>query len=234
METVLYHKFRLLANRPEITHGFFTRKGGVSSKDFAGLNVGENVNDNQSDVFKNIQKVKKALGICSLARLNQVHGKAVVEADPLKVCDADSHMTSKKELGLMVRFADCQGALFYDPVLGKIAACHAGWKGLCQNIYQATVLAMGSNPKDLIVCIGPSIGPKHFKHMEFPETFKQFEETQNHYNLWDLAEWQLEKLGVKLIEIARICSYDDSENYYSFRRSNKTGRNCSIIALSNI
>ncbi|MCH9614703.1 MAG: Polyphenol oxidase [Chlamydiia bacterium] len=196
--------------------------------------MGENVNDDIKAVLENIERAKKALGIKTLAKLTQVHSKKVVEADPNQVFEADAHMTTTPGLGLMVRFADCQGALFYDIKQKKIAAVHAGWQGLVSNIYRETFLAMGSDPKDLIVCVGPSIGPKHFRHLEFPETFKRFEEAKDHYNLWDLAEDQLTTLGIEQVEISRICSYDNPNDYYSHRRDSISGRNCTLFALRHI
>ncbi|XP_064598532.1 purine nucleoside phosphorylase LACC1-like [Liolophura sinensis] len=60
--------------------------------------------------------------------------------------------------------ADCTLVLFADPVNKCCGAVHAGWRGtvMSEGIAMATVNAMKSkfctNPKDVLVAIGPSIG----------------------------------------------------------------------------
>ncbi len=150
-------------------------------------------------------------------------------------------MTEKRGVGLGVRHADCQAAIFYDPKKHVIAGVHAGWRGNVKNIYKKTIQQMkrtyGTNPKDLIVCISPSLGPSNAEFTnyktELPESFWRFKEQECHFNLWEIASGQLIELGVPedQIEIASICTFDHENDFFSFRRERKTGRNLTLCGI---
>ncbi len=178
----------------------------------------------------------------SVLYFNQVHGKEVaVVSNRDTIFAADGGMTKTKDLTLAIRHADCQVAIFYDPVLEVIATVHAGWRGLVQNIYKETVLKLEGlfhvNPENLIVCIGPSLEPEHSEFVnykqEFPEHFWRFQIKPNYFSLWDIAKFQLKELGVSSqnIEIAGIGTYSNPTDFYSYRRSKDTLRNITIAAL---
>ena len=61
----------------DITYGFFTRNGGYSKSPFNSLNCSFNVEDNESDVKKNLKLVCNELGLQKLIRLNQIHSSKV-------------------------------------------------------------------------------------------------------------------------------------------------------------
>src|SRR5690606_29333339 len=104
----------------------------------------------------------------------------------------DGMMTAQEGTGLLIRHADCQAAIFYDPKRRVIANIHCGWRGSVQNIYQKTVTQMeeryGTRARDLFVCIGPSLGPYHaeFIHYkeEIPPSFWAFQVRPNHFDFW--------------------------------------------------
>lgn len=173
---------------------------------------------------------------------NQVHGNevAVVEGTT-QVLQVDGGITKIKGMGLAIKHADCQSAIFYDPVEKVLANVHAGWRGLVQNIYKETVVKLKKeflvHPENLLVCIGPSLEPMHseFIHykQEFPKSFWRFQEKSNYFNMWDIAKFQLEELGIlsKNIEIAEIGTYENKEDFYSFRRDKTKLRNITIASL---
>ncbi|EKE08239.1 MAG: hypothetical protein ACD_17C00269G0001 [uncultured bacterium] len=137
--------------------------------------------------------------------------------------------------------ADCQAAIFYDPVHEAIAVIHAGWRGLVQNIYARTLEAMqreiGTQPQNLIVCIAPSLGPDHAEYknykQDFPQEFWDFQKEPNYFNFWDLSRFQLSSLGIldKNIEIVETCTACHLKDYFSYRREKDTGRHGTVVAL---
>lgn len=122
-----------------------------------------------------------------------------------------------------------------------IAVAHVGWKGNVQDLWGKLVESLktevGTNPKDLIVCISPSLGPCHaeFKQYktELPQEFWSYQVKPHYFDLWAISKMQLIRAGIleKNIEISGICSYCTTDDYYSYRRSNRTGRNATAVVL---
>ena len=178
-----------------------------------------------------------------MARGVQVHDTAISEVtkDSPRIFDrCDGLITTERGVGLLINHADCQAALFYDPQKEIIGAAHAGWKGNVKQIYMKMVerfIAMGSHPRDILVCISPSLGPDHaeFKNYEeeFPPSFWPFQVTPNYFDLWAIAKRELLDAGIyeKHIAIASICTYCSPKDFFSYRREGITGRNGTIIAL---
>jgi YfiH family protein len=180
--------------------------------------------------------------IQSAVYFNQVHGKEVVSISSIEqAVTADGGITHVKELPLAIRHADCQAAIFYDPVKHVVANIHAGWRGMVQNIYHETISLFssqyGSKPENLLVCIGPSLEPEHseFIHYEreFPPLFCQFQEKPNFFNLWEIARFQLKNSGILFnhIEIAEIGTYSSPYNFPSYRKSKTTSRLTTLASL---
>lgn len=237
-------EFELLSEFPEIIHGVMLRHGGVSSGPCSSLNIGGNTGDQWENVRENRQKAASALGLDLIASAYQVHSDQVVQVsskDSLDVGEADGLMTQLSDVGLMIKHADCQAAIFYDPVNRALANIHAGWRGNVKNIYANTVeqmgKAFGTSPQQLIVCISPSLGPGHaeFKNYreELPEAFWKFQVTSTYFDLWAIARMQLETCGIPSaqIEIASICTYAQSEDFFSYRREKTGGRHATIAAI---
>lgn len=237
-------EFDLLGSYPHVAHGVFLRHGGVSKEPFSTLNLGSGTSD-QPDCFNaNRELVRRAIDVPKLIFPHQTHGTAVTRltsknAD--KTFQSDALYTTEKNLAIGVCHADCQAAIYYDPVHEAIGVVHAGWRGLSQNIYARTLEAMqreiGTQPQNLIVCIAPSLGPDHseFKNykQEFPQEFWTAQVKPNYFNLWEIAKRQLAALGIldKNVEISEICTYCNPKEYFSYRRDKDTGRNGTIVAL---
>ena len=109
-----------------------------------------------------------ALGAASdrLIWLNQVHGRKVVVVGqelPADTPRADALASAVRDVALVVRAADCVPLLIGDRKTGAVAAVHAGWRGTCARVANAAIDALtrefGSRPADLVVAIGPAIGP---------------------------------------------------------------------------
>ena len=236
-------------------HGFFTRKGGVSTGQWSSLNQGGTVGDDRLHTVENRKRAFTFFDrkVESIYDVWQVHGNTVICADKPRELDfphvkADAILTDKPELTLFMRFADCVPILLIEPGKKIIGAIHAGWKGTVNNIIQDAINSMqqhyGVNPDDLVAGIGPSIGPDHYivgeeVHTMASKTFgadlDQVITIVNgkiHFNLWRANEYLLEKAGVKAIECARICTACNLEDWYSHRAENgATGRFGALIAL---
>lgn len=233
-------EFELFSKIPGLVHGTFSRLGGVSSPPFHSLNVGLSVGDDPECVAKNLSAVQRSLGLSSLLPMTQVHEDSILLASSL-LSPCDGLVTSKRGVGLLVQHADCQAALFYDPIHRAVAAVHAGWRGLVKQIYKKALHALafhfGTKPQDVLVGISPSLGPNcaQFLHYqtEFPKALWRFQHTPFHFNLWEASRFQLEESGVlpSHIEIAGICTYSHPEEYFSYRRQKITGRNATVIGL---
>ncbi len=236
-------QFDLLSDIPHLVHGSFSRLGGVSTGPLTSLNVSVSVGDDLQSVSINREKIRSVLGCDRLEFLTQVHGKKILSLDRRQIQDrnGDGMMTSRPGLGIVIQHADCQAALFYDPMHKVIGNVHAGWRGNVQNIYAEMIARMhgefGTQARDLLVCISPSLGPKasEFKNykLELPESFWRFEEDPSHFNLWEIARWQLQEAGVLShhIEIAERCTYSCPEEWFSYRKNQVCGRNATVIAL---
>ncbi len=240
--TPRWHTFDLLAECSGLVHGVFPRQGGVSKGPLSSLNCGFSVGDNPSHVETNISRALEALNIPSYCRVNQKHGKRVVEACPeIDPPEADGLMTDRPDLGLLITHADCQAAIFYDPIHRAIANVHCGWRGNVINIYQETVAALGrrygSLPQDLLVAISPSLGPKaaEFQNYqkELPRHFWEFQVKPHYFDLWEISRWQLREAGIleHHIEIAGICTHSSPKDWFSYRREGLTGRHGTFVAL---
>lgn len=231
---------------------FFDRHGGVSGGVFDSLNIGLSTGDEKSNVLRNRVRVKEVMKVSHLLSVHQVHGDGlyVLREDlngDASVGKYDAMITNRRGVGLMIQTADCQGILFYDPVAGAVGAAHSGWRGSVANIAAVTVEGMvreyGTDPADLRVFVGPSLGPCCAEFVnyreELPEHFSNFMVSENHFDFWDVTRHQLLKCGVlhENIVVAGRCT-SCSEDHFSYRRACRegdgvTGRNCSVVALQN-
>lgn len=238
-------EFELFAEFHNLAHGIFLRHGGVSEGPYHSLNLGGGSGDRHDLVEENRRRVLEVLNVDKLASGHQVHGNEVawIEADDQEVGECDALMTDKQNIGLLIKHADCQAAILYDPVHHAVANVHSGWRGNVKHIYQATIQKMknvfGTKPKDLFVGISPSLGPDHseFIHyqVELPEEFWSFQIRPQYFDLWAIARSQFEAAGVlpHHIEVAGMCTYANEHDFFSCRRQKKIhGHNGTLVMLN--
>lgn len=160
----------------------------------------------------------------------------------------DGFITATPGIALCVRFADCQGVLFFDPVKRVIAAVHSGWRGNAQNILGKCVAKMTSefdcNPANILIGISPSLGPccAEFSDPvnELPEEMHKYISEKipgknPHVDLWQCSHDQLTSVGIpsENIEIARRCTVCENDHFFSYRGGKKTtGHMAGLIMLS--
>lgn len=234
------YQFHLLQKfSDQIDHAIFTRKGGVSAGAFAELNVRFGIGDSEDAVKENRKRICHALkyDISQLVSADQTHSKNVQIVDEeflrfresnRELSDTDAFVTNVAGVLLMAQVADCQTILMYDRVANVVAAAHAGWKGLVQDVSGATIDVLkqryGSDPANILVGISPSLGPccAFFSNpeQELPKNFHPFIDGQKRVNLWDFSIAQLQSHGIRRehIELARTCTRCSGKNsFYSFR-----------------
>jgi len=167
------------------------------------------------------------------------------ESQSSVVKDCDALITDKKGVMLTILTADCVPVLLFDPIQKVVGAVHAGWRGTAEDIVFKTVLKMqesfGSNPKDIIVGVAPSIGAccyevgedvaKHF--FDHRDSFTQ-KGDKFMLDLPYLNKIQLLKAGLieENIEMSGICTTCEVDDYFSYRKEQGcSGRFMSMIGL---
>lgn len=221
-----------------------TRSGGISAAPFDSFNLGEHVGDDPVAVTKNRQRLISQLG-CKPAWLRQVHGVAVVPAEPGEVLEADASWTSTQGIACTVMTADCLPVLFCDRAGSRVAAAHAGWRGLAGGVLEATLDALAVAPEDVLAWLGPAIGPQAFEvgaevreafmavHPQAAEAFVASVNPGRYMaDIYQLARIRLAARGVTAVYGGGFCTYSDPR-FYSYRRATQTGRFASLIWLAN-
>ncbi len=237
-------EFEVFQPFKEVKHGVLTKHGGHSSDPFNSLNLNITGNKDSKDIQKNLEKIKKKLQVPNLIYAKQVHGTEIQEinqANEKNPFECDGFITKLHGTTLLIKHADCQAALFYDPIQKVIANIHCGWKGNVLNIYKKTIQTMKGKyhckPENILVGISPSLDPENseFKNYkeELPKSFWDYQTKPNYFDFWAITENQLKKYGILIhhLEIARISTYKNPKDFFSYRKNQTTKRNGSFILL---
>jgi polyphenol oxidase len=215
-----------------------------------GLNYGLHVPDHAETVLKNRQELVVHLNLpaATVVIPEQTHscniGVITHENADQIFKDTDALITNQKNIIIGVLSADCVPILLVDPVKHVIAAIHAGWRGTVAGIGCKTLFKMnqlfGSQPEDVLVCIGPSISQENYEVGD--DVAGQFRSGSRRkagagktcIDLWKENKDQYIDMGVAIenIEIAGLCTFKETDKFYSARRETiNTGRMGSFIAL---
>lgn len=219
-----------------------TRVGGVSTGQYASLNLGDHVKDNPLHVAHNRQSLSPFLPT-EPVWLQQVHGIRVIDASTSSCLEAaDSSFATRKEVVCVTMTADCLPLLLCDEAGTAVAAIHAGWRSLCDGVIEATVRAMPVKAESLMVWLGPAIGPDAFEvGSEVREQFMaQDAQAETAFrphgekwlgDLYTIARQRLNRLGIHQIYGGGRCTYNEPDTFFSFRRDGDTGRMATMIWL---
>jgi YfiH family protein len=162
----------LTAELIPVPHGFFTRRGGISTGPFASLNCSVSSPDDPAAVLENRARAARSLDTdpAGLLGLTQVHGNRVVTVthpwQPGQGEKADAMVTDCAGLALGIVTADCAPVLFADAGCNIVGAAHAGWRGAVLGVLDATVAAMtalGASPGRIVAAIGPCIAQASYE-----------------------------------------------------------------------
>ncbi len=245
---LVWFQWPLLTALPGLSQRIWTRHGGVSPAPYDSLNLSYTVGDEPARVQKNRALVREAMGLAELISVGQVHGcNTLILTDRQEVLAArdlggiDILITNLPEVGLLIKQADCQAVVLFDPVQRVIANIHCGWRGNVHNVIGQAVRrlqeAFGSRPEQLYAGISPSLGPccAEFKNyrQEFPAAFWGYQVRPGYFDLWQISVDQLRAAGLRAdqIQVAGLCSRCQGEDFFSYRRDKVTGRNATVVAL---
>lgn len=241
----------------EAPHGFFGRRGGVSTGAVAGLNCGLGSGDDPQAVETNRRLAADAIiPGAPLASIYQIHSPtAVIVTEPIAYDErpkADAMATDRPGLLLGVVTADCAPVLLVDPEAGVVAAAHAGWRGATAGVTEQTIAAMirlGAKVERIAAAVGPCLGRSSFEvGDDFAERlladdpgnerfFGEGPSARPHFDLEAYIVARLAAAGVRRVEAMGLDTYALEDRYYSYRRATHRieptyGRQLSLIGLT--
>lgn len=162
---------------------------------------------------------------------------------------SDAFITSDYDLPVMTLHADCIPIYFYDKKQRIISVCHAGWKGVYGNIVSNVIAKLEkefcTNKEDLLIAVGPCISVVGFEVGD--DLAEQFE---NKYKVYDIITPRINgrhhidiqkccclqiadcDVPIKNMQVANVCTYLDSELFFSYRRDKKCGSMGAFMELN--
>ena len=224
-------------------HAFFTNAGGVSCGPYATLNLSNSVGDSPANVAENLARAANWLGIATsgLCWPRQVHGRDVLVVDnsaspnAIRTVNGDAVIASDAHVACCVRTADCVPILIADRNNGRVAAVHAGWRGIVAGIIPQTLARLrqlGSKPDCLVAAIGPHIRAAAFEVSEdvaclisdatpCAKVISRNYGERPHVALVQSATEQLHLGGLDDEQIDDVggCTFEESGRFFSYRRS---------------
>ena len=241
----------------DIKHCFYTRNNGFSEGIYKSLNCGLGSHDNQENIIKNLNFVAKNSGVDkgNLKLMNQIHSNKVIIIDKNNINNinfkSDALITKIKNIAIGVLTADCVPVILYDEVNQIIGCIHAGWKGAISGIVENTLSSFANlnNNNKIYAAIGPCIGKKSYQvgkefYLNFLSKSKEndifFIKINNkfYFNIRKYVENKLLLNGVFQVDNIDLDTFQDSQNFYSYRKSRilgqaDYGRCISTICLKN-
>jgi len=222
-----------------------TRRGGVSQAPYAGLNLGLHVGDDPVRVARNRALLKQQARLPSDPLwLQQIHGCQVAECSSETLpATADAATTVEPGRVCAVMTADCLPLLICNRSGTRVAAVHAGWRGLAAGVIEATLARFEEPDDELLVWLGPAIGPLSFEVGEDVRDaflsvdsmaepgFKPGRSGRWLADLYFLARRRLALPQVVYIGGGDYCTMSESDRFFSYRRDGTTGRMASLIWL---
>lgn len=215
-----------------------TRLGpGVSQAPFDTFNLGSRCGDEADAVIENRRQLEAALQLPSPPRwLRQVHAVAVAMEPGHDEPEADAAVTSIPGTVLAILTADCLPVVLAARDGSEVAAAHAGWRGLCAGVLEATVAALRTPPDRVMAWLGPAAGPQAYEiGEEVFDAFTAFDgrarmaflpTRPGHWkvDLYTLARQRLLDAGVLDVYGGGLCTISDPARFFSHRRDGRSGR----------
>ena len=258
-KTIEYLQSPLLSNCDFLEHAFCTRRGGASQDDYKSLNMSFREGDEEFRVLSNWDRLATAFAIPleQFLVVNQVHGDAIIVIKPhgnyfssSDKLNYDAIVTTRANLEICIKTADCVPVFIVDKVKKVIAVVHAGWKGTALEISAKVIRLMqnqyGCLPQNILTAIGPAIGKCCYEVDQ--ATADVFRQQNNHElflhsgrgkNKWmlDLPEAnrrQILESGVpeNNIEVSGYCTTCNQDMFFSHRGSGGiTGRHVNFMMI---
>jgi len=242
-----------------LTHAFCTRQGGTSGEDYASFNMSFGQGDEESNVLQNWERLAAAFDIplAQFLVVNQVHGDDIFVIQQQgeyftsrAQLDYDAIVTSRTNLAIGIKTADCVPIFIVDKVQKIIAVIHAGWRGSALGISVKVIHLLqdqyGSLPQDILAAIGPAIGLCCYEvDAVTADAFAAYEDKD--YFLFSVKakeKWMLDLpeanrrqllscgIPVKNIEVSDLCTSCNKDLFFSHRASGGvTGRQINFMMM---
>ncbi len=246
---VAYLSFNALDKIPWLKNGFSTKIGGVSTGDLASMNLGITRGDSKENIIENFTRIADAIGfdVKDIVMTAQTHTDNVLIADKnnkgkgifedIAYTDVDGLITNEKNVVLAAFFADCVPICLVDKKNKAIGVCHSGWRGTHKMIAKKTIEMMGenygSNPKDIIAVIGPSIcvdcyevskdvADEFISLMPDKKDIIMYPKNDKYMlNLWEINRQIILSAGVLMenISVSDVCTCHNYKTLFSHRAS---------------
>lgn len=237
--------------KEQITYGFSTRQGGVSTGIYESMNLSLTLPDDPANVRRNYELWCESLGVDvrQMVIVHQTHTNHVVRVDEQncgqgldreRMEDVDGLVTNVPGVALVTHHADCTPVYLFDPVHRAIGMIHAGWRGTVQEIARVAVETMtrefGSQPADMLAMIGPSICQEHFEcdrdvadaveAMSIDASDQVYYDSAKnkfHVSVAGINRKLLLSTGIPAgqIDMQDRCTYGNPELYFSHRRDGR-------------
>lgn len=220
--------------------------GGKSSGNFENFNLALHVNDGKDRVFENRKMLKLNYDLPSEpVWINQTHSSICVDATSIKtIVEADASYSSKEGVVCGILTADCLPVFVSKKDGTMVGIAHAGWKGLVSGVIENLVNSFNSDGEDLVVHLGPAISKNSFevgeevkslylsKNVDFKRSFS-IKNNKNYLDLYNAARLVLEGLQIKSISGGNRCTFEESSDFFSYRRDGvNSGRMAHLIWMT--
>lgn len=236
-----------------LSHGFFTRQGGVSQGLYQSLNVGQGSDDRPENVAENRALICAHLQAERLMTAYQIHSPRAVYigANDTQAPEADALVTDQIGLALGVLSADCVPVLLADQTAGVIGTAHAGWRGAHDGVIENVVALMcthGAQRQNITAIVGPAISQAAYE--VGPEFSRQFASTypddqdlfiaarKPDHAMFDLTGFVMRQVARAEVSgvLLDICTYQNEADFFSYRRTTHRreadyGRQLSALCL---
>lgn len=214
-----------------------TRAGGVSEGEYASMNLGLSSGDAPERVHRN-RAIARAELPSDPVYMRQLHGTDVAMLDSIGGAGvtADAAVRAAPGAVAAVLTADCMPLLLADRNGERVAAVHAGWRGMAAGVVENAVDALGVPPSDVIAWMGPTIGPDAFevgpevreafvaRDPRAAGAFRSHRPGKYMADLYALARMRLAARGVTEAFGGGFCTFHETGRFFSYRRAAKSGR----------
>ena len=183
-----------------------------------------------------------------IVQLNQVHGNRiseVIKRGSVLIKNSDGVYTKSPNLVLTIKTADCLPLILSSEDGREILALHIGWRGLYKDIIDRALQLLESKLEEVTAWLGPSISSKNYLvgkdvYDSFlksdKKSFSSFKKATTKdkwlFSLRDEACRRLKENGIKTIT-SEICTYEDKESFFSYRRDGTSERMITLVWRNN-
>ena len=218
-------------------------EGGAGADCFGNFNLALHVGDESSAVRANRELLEKHYKLPSSPQwINQTHSNVCIRLDSkLSSAEADASYSRTSGVVCGVLTADCMPVFICDKRGMVVGIAHAGWRGLVGGVIESLVEEMKVEGSELLVHLGPAISQSAYEvgsevKTQFLDSNPIFERSfikkngKHYLDLYDGAKVILEGYGITSISGGDCCTYEDSKQFFSFRRDGEcSGRMAHLI-----